>query len=223
MGLRETLLFVLFLPISAAELAAQIRPPQGWSLTLGAGGSAYTAMHRDAQSARISPHTSGIFTAALGFWPNGNWGVRLQAAHMPTRFEEIRPAALMALDGSDRFSKLSIRSYLAAANFRMLTIQNRIMPYGIIGGGVVEYRPEKDGYPIPLAAVDDFAGGSRREPAGIVGMGARVQTRGNAWALNFELVNQLSKSPIGHSDGNSVRVANAASFTVGLSWTLYSQ
>ncbi|HUP90285.1 MAG TPA: hypothetical protein VM100_13080 [Longimicrobiales bacterium] len=189
---------------------------------MGAGGSAYTAIHRDAQASRISPHTSGIFTVGLGFWPGRNWGIRLQAAHMPTRFEEIRPGVLMTLDGSDRYSKLSIRSYLATANFRMLTIQNRVMPYGIIGGGVVEYRPERDEHPIPLVASDDFAEGVRREPAGVVGVGARVQTRSNGWALNFELTDQLSRSPIGHSDGNSVRVANAASFIVGLSWTLYS-
>lgn len=220
MRLQSTLLMLLFF---AGPTFGQngVRPPQGLSLGLAAGGSAFTAFHRTPDAGRLSAHTSGVFTGNVAFWPSKNWGLRVQVNHAPSRFEQIGPEPQLVADTA-RLAGLSIWSYQGQVNFRMPTIKSRIMPYGIVGGGVVKYSAERDQDPIPPAAMSDFSAGSRTVPSGVLGVGARVQTRRNGWALNFELVDQLSRTPISGTDGSQVKVTNAASFTVGLSWTLYS-
>lgn len=206
-----------------ATANAQVRPPEGWGVALGAGGTAYTALHRTGESKRLSPHTSGMFMAALNFWPTRNWGIRAQGTLMPTRFEEIEPAFQMQAD-SITYAPLTIESYQVQANFRMPTIRNRIMPYGIAGGGVMRFKATRRlDQPLPKEAVADFGGGTRQSPSASFGLGARVQSRDNGWALNFELVDQIARSPMDDVPGNQVRYMNAASFIIGFSWTLYSR
>lgn len=202
---------------------AQVRPPEGWSLALGAGGAAYTALHRTDESRRLSPHTSGQFVASLSYWPSRNWGLRAHGTLMPTRFEEIRPAFQMQAD-TITYAHLTMQSYQLQANFRMPTIRNRIMPYGILGAGVMRFKAsDKPENPIPAAAGADLGGGSRRSGSATFGVGARVQNRDNGWALFFELADQIARTPIKSNDSNSVHYLNAATFTIGFSWTLYSR
>ena len=218
--MRSLCILILIGAASTAQAQNGVRPPQGWSLSFGAGGSAYTAMHRSADDARLSAHTSGVFFAALSWWPNRNWGVRLFGADRPTRFSEITVPDTIAAD-TITYASLSIQSLQLQANFRMPTIHNRIMPYGILGGGVTRFASRGRGNPIPIEARSDFSRGPLRVRSGAVGIGARLQTRRNAWALNFELLDQIARTPIQSAGENQVHTTSAASFTVGLSWMPY--
>jgi hypothetical protein len=228
--------------LSATPLYAQtgVQPPKGWSLGIFVGGAAYTDFQRaDVRSVgitsagipfdvqypqRLGAETTGTLAATLAFWPTRNWGLRFRGAYAPTRFETEIPqsdAELMGAPGleSRQLANLQITSYEGQLLFRMPTIHNRIMPYGIVGGGVIRYVPGGQGA-IPPEAEDDFDRGGRRQPEVTVGLGAMLGLQKHGWGLHFELIDQISRSPVtGGSDTDEIRLMNSVAFMVGASWT----
>lgn len=244
----------------ATEGVAQTgaRPPRGWNVGIGAGGSAFTDFQRGTVRAsrvsggqieerefprRVGAQTAGTLTGTLAYWPGKNWGVRIQGVWSGSRFETLMNPADAQFAGapessqdSTRLPSLSIRSYQGQLLFRMPTIHARIMPYGIVGGGVVEYTVGSGDLPLPPETTEDFNSGYRRVGAATVGLGAMINMRKAGWALNFELTDRVGRTPVRSSTAVSrlsptmelipiqdrpsdpVRTTSAVSFTVGLSW-----
>lgn len=232
--------FVFFILI-VAPLRAQdtMQPPHGWSVAVFGGGSAYTDFHRGtvqtvAESPtgtlqqrefaqRIGAKTAGAFAAAVSYWPSNNWGLRLVASYSPSRFETMVPQDAIALvetrDATEPgpLAALAITSYEAQGMLRLPTVRNKLMPYGLVGIGVVRYSAE-DGA-VPEEARSDFAAGSRARPAVRIGLGARLPMRPAGLGLNFELTDQIARTPVRADGERTVSLTNAVSFMVGASWT----
>lgn len=252
------MLVVIWSPINAQT---GVRPPRGWSLSAGAGGSAFTDFQRvTVRAARLSAggrieerefprsigaQTSGNISAAIGYWPGKNWGLRFQALLEASRFQTMVSPTDAQFAGvpesskdSTRLPGLLIRSYHGQFIFRMPTIHARIMPYGVVGGGIVRYVVQPGDQALPPEAAADFNSGYRQRGAATVGLGAMLNMRRRGWALNFELADRIGRTPIRHSalstrlsptmeliptedrPSDPVRLASAVSFTVGLVWLL---
>jgi hypothetical protein len=238
--MKRFVFFVLFLAATPAHAQNAIQPPRGWSVAVFGGGSAYTDFQRgtvqtvtETQSGgleerefarRVGAKTAGAFAAAVSYWPSDNWGVRLFAAYSPSRFETLVPEeAIPLVETSDAtepgsLAGLAITSYEAQGLVRLPTIRNKLMPYGLLGLGVVSYSAEKG--QLPEEAQSEFETGSRVKPAVRLGVGVRLPMGPAGLGLNFELNDQIAASPLRADGGRRVSVTNAVSFMVGLNWTL---
>lgn len=192
-----------------------VRPPQGWSLSGFAGGAAFTDFQRAAER-RIGAETSGSFAANLAFWPTRHWGIRARIGYAPSRFETIDPQA--DRDTTPRLASLSITSYEGQLIFRLPTIHGRVMPYGIAGGGIVRYQLGEDA-PLPEEAVNGFSTG--QQPAVSVGLGAALPLRPSGWSLNFELTDQISRTPMPTTTSDRIKTTSTVTFMVGASWNFW--
>ena len=175
-------------------------------------------------SRRIGAHTTGTIAGWLGYWPASTWGLRVYGSFTPTRFQTIISRSAAEFIGVDRlnpdttqFASLSIAAVQLQAVFRFPVIHGKVMPYGVVGGGTVRYSVPDGSEPVPVEAGTDLGPGTRQQFAGTFGAGAMLQTRRTGWTINFELMDKLSRTPI---RSGPVRVLNAASFTIGLSWHL---
>ena len=233
---------VLSLLVASPALAQTgFRSPQGWSLGIRAGGSAFTDFQRTdvegarfstaglvearAFSRRVGAQTATSLAGSLSYWPNRNWGLRLNAIYSPSRFETIIPESAAQFMGeprsssdSARLAPLTIMSYQAQAVFRMPTIHNRVMPYGLIGGGVLRYSPHSGDQPAETGKT--FQSGPLLRAAASFALGAQLPMRRQGWGLNFELMDQMSRTPV---TGGPVKMFNALSFTVGATVMLHQK
>ncbi len=234
---RAFMLILLVLAATPALAQTSIRHPEGWSLSLGAGGTAYTDFQRGTLRAtrqtatgsmeqrdfprRVGAKTAGAVGGSIAYWPSGNWGFRLNATYAPSRFQTIISPTAAEFSGEPRaasdsltMASLAIATVQAQAVFRLPTIHQRITPYGFFGAGVMRYSIPGGADPVPEEARGDFASGSNTRFAGSLGAGARLRMRRSGWGLNFEFADQISGTPV---KTGPVRVLNAVSFTVGLS------
>jgi hypothetical protein len=227
--------------LAGAPLHAQtgIQPPVGWSVGAFVGGAAFTDFARSNVRSvgitasgrafdleypqRLGPKTTGTLGGTLSYWPSRNWGLRFRGAYAPSRFETDIPQADAELmeapsnSESGELAELAISSYEGQLLFRMPTIHGRIMPYGVVGGGVIRYVPGGRGT-VPAEAEADFDAGMRNRPTATVGLGAMLGLQKKGWGLHFELIDQISRSPV--TNGNDgTRLMNSVAFTVGASWT----
>ena len=239
------LFYIVALCCVAAPLSAQtgVRSPQGWSVALMGGGAAFTDFQRSTVQAlgpsqgggfvrhdfprRVSAKTAGSFAGAISYWPSPNWGLRLFGSHAATRFETIiaeSDAVLMDMprssEESSALAPLSIMSYDAQAIVRLPAIRQRLMPYGIVGAGIVRYKLSAGEGPVPEEARTDFAAGAQIKPAVRLGLGAALPFRSAGWGLSFELTDQIAKTPLPSGGDKSVNLTNALSFMVGVSLKL---
>ena len=233
---------ILAVLVIAPALHAQtgVRPPQGWSLGVYLGGAAFTDFQRSNIRAvgvsvdgepierellqSVGAQTSSVVAATIAYWPTQNWGFRARAAYAPTRFETVIPQAdaeflnmpRPAATGSE-FRSLAITSYEGQVLFRLPTIRHRIMPYGIFGGGVVRYTLRSGDEPIPQEAESDFESGRQTRPAVTLGLGVMHGLR-PGWGLHFELIDQISQTPVRGTQEDSLETTSSLTFTVGASW-----
>lgn len=243
-GPRMTRLLLLSVLIAASPLQAQsgVRPPNGWSLGVFAGGAAFTDFQRSTvQTATLSKsgqamarefprsvgaETSGALAGTLAYWPGNNWGFRLRGSYMPTRFETIIPQSeaeflnqpRSSADG-EAFRAINITAYDGQVLFRLPTIRHRVMPYGIVGGGVVRYSLRSGSEPVPDEARTDFEAGAPTRPAVTVGLGAMLGLQRPGWGLHFELMDQMARTPVRGTSDDSVNMTSSLTFMVGASWT----
>lgn len=236
-------LFVLLLA-AASELSAQtgIRAPQGWSLGLMGGAAAFSDMQRGnirvlrTTSAgmetrdlarRIGAKTSTAVGGYLSFWPNRNWGLRVHGTYTPTRFETVMRDSEADLAGSmapdsARLAALNVATADLQVLFRLPTIKNRVMLYGIVGGGAARYQASGED-PVPPEAAEDFDSGNKIRPSGMFGLGAMLPFQNRAFRLHFELTDHITRTPIEaeipRSGEQEVDVTSSVRFMVGASWS----
>ena len=254
------LLLSLLLP-AAAVAQTGIQAPQGWSLGLMGGAAAFTDMQRGSVrvsratatgfeerelARRVGAETSTALAAYLAWWPSRNWGLRLHGSWSPSRFETIMHQGdaeyagmpESSVDGS-RLAGLHILSVDLQGMFRLPTIKDRVMPYGILGGGVARYTVAQGEEPVPEEAEGEFEGGSKIRPEAVFGLGAMLPVKNRSFRLHFELTNHLAGTPIQGGDSQEVplvdggirfdprdepagdrrvSIMNGVRFMIGLSW-----
>ena len=186
-------------------------------------------METRALGRRIGAETSTTMGAYLSFWPNRNWGIRVYGTYAPTRFQtimrETHADLLNPAPDSIRLARLDVTTADLQILFRLPTIKNRVMLYGIAGGGVARYQTRgADEDPIPEEAAADLGGGPRTHPGGVFGLGAMLPFRNRAFRLHFELTDHITETPIGTpedaSDGaDPVTLTNSVRFMVGASFS----
>lgn len=196
---------------------------------------------------RVGAETSTAIGTYVSFWPNRNWGIRLHGTYAPTRFEtfmrdsEADFAGMpQSSEGSVRLAGLNIFTADLQALFRLPTIKNRVLLYGIIGGGIARYGVVAGAEPVPEEAEGEFERGHRVRAGGMLGLGAMLPFENRAFRLHFELTNHLAATPIEGGDPQTVQlpegtiefnpqdepsgdervgVMNAVKFMVGASWS----
>jgi hypothetical protein len=239
-AMKLSLMLAIFAIAPALHAQTGVRPPQGWSLGVYVGGAAFTDFQRSNVRAvgysidgepierelpqSIGAQTAGVVAATIAYWPTQNWGFRGRAAYAPTRFETVIPQAdaeflnmeRPAATGSE-FRSLAISSYEGQVLFRLPIIRHRIMPYGIFGGGAVQYSLRSGNEPIPQEAESDFESGRQTRPAVTLGLGAMSGLK-PGWSLHFELIDQISRTPVRGTQEDSRETASSLSFTVGVNW-----
>jgi hypothetical protein len=255
-----TVAILLGLLPTTASAQTGIRPPQGWSLGFMGGAAAFSDMQRGVVrvfrptpvgleerelARRVGAETSTTLGGYIAFWPSRNWGLRLHGTYSPTRFETLMKeseadyAGLPQSGEGERLASLGIVTADLHALIRMPTIKNRVMLYGIIGGGVARYSVQQD-EPVPEEARGEFDGGVKVRPAGLIGLGSMLPMSNRAFRLHFELTNHLAGTPLQGGSPQAtempngtivfdpadepagdrrVSVVNGVRFMVGLSWS----
>lgn len=216
--MKKTLLVAALCLLSVADASAQtgIRPPQGWSLGVLGGAAAFSDMQRGSirvvrpvgsgieerkLARRVGAETASSLAGYFAYWPGRNWGLRLHASYAPSRFETVMNesdaeyAGMSETNGGQRLAGLSIISTDLQALFRLPTVKDRVMLYGILGGGLARYAVTA-GEPVPAEAEGDFEGGVKVRPAGVIGLGAMLPLRHRAFRMHFELTNHVSGTPL---------------------------
>jgi hypothetical protein len=216
-----TLVIGLVMP-TATQAQTGIRPPQGWSLGFMGGAAAFTDMQRGSiqvtrptsvgieqreLARRVSAETSTTLAAYLSYWPSRNWGLRVHATYSPTRFETLMKESEAEYAGlpqsseeAGRLAGLSIVTTDLQGMFRLPTIKNRVMLYGILGGGVARYRVQNDDGAIPEEAEGEFDEGAKIRPSAVFGLGSMLPFRNRAFRLHFELTNHVAGTPLKGGD-----------------------
>jgi hypothetical protein len=223
---------LLALTFSTAAGQAGIRPPQGWSLGLMGGAAAFSDMQRGTvrvvrptaggmesreMARRIGAETSTTLAGYLAFWPSRNWGLRVHGTYAPSRFETMMSesdaeySGLPTTSSEQPLAGLDILTLDLQAMFRLPTIKNRVLPYGILGGGVARYQVRGGDAPVPEEAAGEFDGGVKLRPAAVVGVGAMLPFRQRAFRLHFELTNHIAGTPI---KGGESRLFDAGGGTI---------
>ncbi len=228
---RIALLLLLLGHSLALSAAAQtgIRAPRGLSLGVMGGVAAYSDFQRGSVmvtrptaegveerelARRVGAKTSTALSGYLSFWPSANWGLRLQGTWAPTRFETLMKESEAEFAGVPRSSEedarlagLDVLSADLQLLFRLPTIRNRIMPYGILGGGIMQYRAA-GGAPLPEEAEEEFGQGHRIRPTGVFGAGAMLPLSNRAFRMHFELTNHLTSTPVQGGSAQAVETTD---------------
>jgi hypothetical protein len=253
-------LTLILIPVSRLHSQTGIRPPQGWSLGLMGGAAAFSDMQRGRirvfrptdvgmesreLARRVGAETATALGGYLSYWPSRNWGLRLNASYAPTRFETYMRESEADFAGlppssDSTLAALNIVTAELQALFRLPTIKNRVLLYGIVGGGVARYDVASGTEPLPAEAEGEFDGGHTVRPGGMFGLGAMLPFRNRAFRLHFELTNHLTGTPINGGEEQTVQlphgeiefnprdepsgdervaVINAVRFMVGASWS----
>jgi hypothetical protein len=224
-------LALVALPVRGALAQTGIRPPQGWSFGLLGGAVAFSDMHRSSVTVsrptptgvqamdfarRVGAETATVMSGYLAYWPSRNWGLRLQAGYAPSRFEalmnesEAERAGVATESDDQKLAGLTIITADIQALFRLPTIKNRVLPYGIIGGGLARYAVQRTGDPVPAEATGDFDRGARIRPAAIIGAGAMLPFQNRAFRLHFELTNHIAGTPLKGGESQTIQVGDSS-------------
>lgn len=180
------------------------------SVSLFGGGIAFSDFRREAEpiasnqplERRLSARTSVLGAAAVTYWLSSRWGVRLHAAYAPSRFElktadSGTPEEQQRADAAPPLSRVDVWMYDADVVFRIPLGLGRVEPYGILGGGAVDYRLRTaEGEMVPESVAIAFEGKRQRTLAGVIGLGAVVPLERYRLLLNFELTNHIGETPL---------------------------
>ena len=215
--------------VCSTQLVAQTTTTRmgGLALSVYSGGAAHSDLQRSAARAewpvagvtqsrefarRLSPATAPALGMSAAYWPSQWWGIRASAGLVPTRFEvtvsDREKAGLPAdsvLVGTTRYAGLRVWTYDVELMFRApFTPRQRIVPYGLIGGGAVRYQSFGED-PLPPEARSAFGSGNQpTRAAAVIGVGALVPLQRNNLALSFELTDHLVRTPIERTGGSEL-------------------
>ena len=203
----------------ATPIDSASRPRVGLTLTVHAGGTAFTRFQnvtleasgteQGAFPAALAASTAAALGADLTLWIRPWVGTRLDFLYAPSNFEvRLAEEDRVAVLGEDRdyrgldYSDLSMFS-LTVSGVLALPIRSRhIAPYALIGAGVTMLTADDRG----ANGLDDAFGGSSSafDIAGIAGVGVKIPLRGgNAGrvSLSFELLDRITPTPVRANDG----------------------
>lgn len=150
---------------------------------------------------RVSARTSVTGGASVSYWFSDGWAVRAGLGYAPSGFTVWNePRAQRVLDArmkDDRADYASLGMWFADATmlFRLPARLGRIVPYGVAGGGVVEYRAARDAE-LPPEARHRFDGGRWRSLAAVFGVGLAVPLQQRGLLMSFEVTNHLTRTPL---------------------------
>jgi hypothetical protein len=181
------------------------------SLTVTAGGAAFSDFQRAVEQPdtgsqrferRLSAGTTGVIGAELVWWLGSAWGLRAHASYMPSRFavkhdregeEWLREQSVTAQGPT--YERLRIWAADVSALVRPPFNFRRVAPYGILGAGIVSYRPQSS-RALPPEAEAAFTGGARTSPAAVVGVGAILPLQKGDMLLSFALTDHITRTPV---------------------------
>lgn len=187
-------------------------------LTVEAGGAAFTDFDRSQARPlgselgvgdfrrRVSARTSGSAGVWASYWILDGVGIRGGLAWVPSGFTVWNEAPASGEPGQDpsgagaRYASLNIWLASASAVLRLPLSFGRVVPYGLIGGGVIRYQASDDAT-LPPEARDRFEDGEWQMPTALIGVGAAIPLQRRNLLLSFELTNHLSRPPLQGRDG----------------------
>lgn len=159
---------------------------------------------------RISARTAASVGGWVGWWFRRGVGVRAGASYAPSSFTVWNDEnAQRALDemGNDapppEYASMRVLMANASMMFRFPHSFGRVVPYGIIGGGVVRYAAS-DTAAMPPEARRRFAGGEWVTGALMFGVGATIPLQRRNLLMSFELTNHMARTPL--ADGAAAQV-----------------
>jgi hypothetical protein len=215
---RSAIAVVLLLGFGAGAGHAQQRTDTffrsgTWMLRLNVGGAAFTDFQRATATAeendpelgtfqrRVSARTTATAGGSLTYWVLDGWGIRGSLSWAPSGFavwnEDRAQRVLDERQEGEResFAHLGVWFADVSALFRLPVRLGTVVPYGMAGAGVVEYRAgDRDA--LPPEAQDPFADGRVRSGALVLGIGAMVLLQQHDLLLNFELTGHITPTPL---------------------------
>jgi hypothetical protein len=217
-AMKRTALLVLALLAGGDAAAAQVTAEPWfnagtWMIRAEFGGVAFSDFQRGTARAtspdpdlgtfqrRVSARTTATAGGSVTYWVFDGWGLRGSLSWAPSGFavwnEARAQEVLDAWSGGEReeYPGLSVWFADVAALFRLPAVLGRVVPYGLVGGGLVEYRAARDAE-LPPEARTRFADGRSRSPAGVLGLGAVIPLQRHNLLLNFEVSNHLVPTPL---------------------------
>ena len=192
--------------VAGEPTAAQQKPDTqmgGFMLTGLVGGAANTDLQRVAVRGaagptpvrRVTADTSPVVAGAVGYWPSRHWGILVHGSFAPTQLEVRGQGGNGLRDAPFAQSAAWLWTTDAAFMIRApVTPSGRIVPYLLVGGGVIGLRADR-AEPVAEAAGEDLESHSI-EPTGLLGLGAHVPLRRRSLALTFELTDHVFMTPI---------------------------
>jgi hypothetical protein len=226
--LSTTLWMILFgttAPGAWAQVSAEPWFRAGtFMFTIEGGGAAFTDFHRSQARPlsddvalgdfrrRVSARTSASAGAWASYWLLNGVAIRAGVAWVPSGFtvwnEERAERAVQPDPGSEpeRYASLDIWMANAALVLRVPHSFGRVVPYGLIGGGLVRYTTS-DTESLPPEARPRFEDGQWQTIAGMFGVGAAIPLQRGNVLLSFELTNHVTRAPLAGSNGETFDLA----------------
>lgn len=206
--------------LTAAEAAAQVTA-EPWfragtfMLTIEAGGAAFSDFDRSQVRPvsedialgdfrrRVSARTSGSAGVWATYWLAHGWGIRGGLGFVPSSFDVWNEdAARQVLEpgspgeaSEPKHASLDIWLASAAVVFRFPHSFGRVVPYGIVGGGVIRYHASDDAS-LPPEAQQSSRNGDWQVPAALIGIGVTIPLQRRNLMLSFELTDHISRAPL---------------------------
>jgi hypothetical protein len=185
--------------------AERLLQPGVLSIGVAGGGAAFSDFQRGQATAgaeefdrRISAQTTVAVSGNITYWISRYWGVRAHASFSPSRFvlnEADHSSGRISANAN--LARLGIFMADADVLFRVPLVWGRVAPYGIVGAGAVVYHADPGSTePIPAEAEGSFRSNTRRQFAGVFGVGAMIPLERNSFHLTFEVTNHLTGSPV---------------------------
>lgn len=150
---------------------------------------------------RVSARTTVTGGGSVSYWFRDGWAVRAALGYAPSGFSVWNePRAQRVLDARVQeepatYANLGMWFANAALLFRVPARIGPVVPYGIAGGGVVEYRSARDAE-LPPEARRRFDRGRWRGLAAVFGAGLAFPLQRPGLLMNFELTNHLTRTPL---------------------------
>jgi hypothetical protein len=185
-----------------------------------AGGTAFTDFQRgEARSGgrdfdrRLSAQPTIAIAGTFTYWVSSGLGFRAHASYAPSRFVIEQPDEASAAEsvGTEArpLAPLTVLIADLSVIFRAPVAFGRVVPYGIAGAGVIDYRADPgQSSPLPAEAREAFANDNLRRFAGVLGVGAVIPLQQRDFFLTVELTDHFTRSPVADAAVGPFEVAS---------------
>jgi hypothetical protein len=202
-----------FVPPPAEQVSAEPAFRRGtWMLSAEVGGAAFTDFQRARAQPmagddlpgfrrRVSAGTTATVGASVSYWLLDGWGLRGSLSYSPTRFSVWNEAHAQHVfdqfgtEDETTYARLGSWTASTTAVFRFPFSIGRVVPYGMVGAGVVHYRLA-DREEVPAEARQKFSDGQWSGAAAVFGIGSAIPLQRYGLLMTFELTNHLARTPL---------------------------